>query len=63
MSIYGACLEACGWDDLGDTYIYIIVNKSIYVLLVLGLGGCVGFYLVAMSRGYPLVAVRGVSLW
>ena len=44
-------------------FIYLLLNLFIYLsLAVLGLYCCMGFFLVAVSRGYSLVAVHGVLI-
>ena len=41
-------------------FCYLKKNNLIYLLTVLGLRCCSGFSLVAVSRGYSLVVVRGL---
>lgn len=43
-----------------DFFCYFLKNNCIYLLTVLGLRCCSGFSLVAVSRAYSLVAVRGL---
>ena len=43
-----------------DFFCYLKKNNLIYLLTVLGLRCCSGFSLVAVSRGYSLVAVHGL---
>ena len=44
-------------------FIYLLLNLFVYLsLAVLGLYCCMGFSLVAVSRGYSLVAVHGLLI-
>ena len=45
-----------------DFFCYLKKNNLIYLLTVLGLRCCSGFSLVAVSRGYSLVAVHGLLI-
>ena len=53
-------------EELGPEKTYTLLKLIIYnyiiilFLAVLGLGCCVDFSLVVVSRGYSLVAVRGL---